>query len=667
MLISRNWLSEYVDISLPAKELGEWFTRIGLNCEGIEAKGDDLVFDLEVTSNRPDCLGHLGVARELAAATGKPFRPPTIELPAPQGRVEDLTSVTVECPDLCPRYTARVICNVKVAPSPAWLVDRLQTVGVRSVNNVVDITNFVLMEYSQPLHSFDYDRLAGRRIVVRRARKGETIRSIDETTCTLNEDMCVIADAEKPVAIAGVMGGRESEVTEATGNVLLESACFDPLTTRHTSRALGILSESNYRFERGVDPVAVDEASRRACELLCDLTGGEPTEGVVDVWARPYEPPSVSLRPARTDHLLGISVPPARQKDILSRLGLHTEEQGDRLVCTVPSFRADLRREVDLIEEVARLHGYDEIPTLGKVAHRVTSMGNAEWVRRLAIQTLAAAGYSEAITFSFVDEEEARLFGWPKPVCVNEIVRKTNRALRPSLLPSLLRAVKSNQDVGNTDVSLFELAAVFPPDPKASARPAEYVELGLVSTQGRRDVRGALEAVVRRIAPRAELTVQPAEGLADTILLNGEAVGRITTISPARTPDLQKHYGLEKDVAAATIRFEAIEQHAERTRTAQPIPKFPPIRRDLSLIVVEELSWGELAGALRTCSQPWRVEDRYVTTYRGKPIPKGKKSVTVTLEYRSNEGTLTHERVDEQVEQLLTSLRKAFPFERREQ
>ncbi|HNX26164.1 MAG TPA: phenylalanine--tRNA ligase subunit beta, partial [Phycisphaerae bacterium] len=288
MNTSINWLKQYVDTDLSPEQLAELFTGIGLNCDGVEIQDSDAVLDLEVTSNRPDCLGHIGIARELAAATGKELRLPKVSLPAGKGNINEITSVTVEAPELCPRYTARVIKNVKIGPSPKWLTDYLTAVGIRCINNVVDITNYILMEYSQPLHSFDFDRLDGKRIIVRRARKGEKIVSIDETTCELTDEMLVIADAKKPVAIAGIMGGLNSEVTDSTRNILLESARFDPLCIRRTSRALNLMSDSNYRYERGVDPVMLDEASRRACQLICELAGGEMAEGVVDVWANPF-------------------------------------------------------------------------------------------------------------------------------------------------------------------------------------------------------------------------------------------------------------------------------------------------------------------------------------------------------------------------------------------
>jgi len=267
---------------------------------------------LDVTSNRPDWLGHLGVARELAAVTGATLRRPKIGALPTAGVAGELTTVAVESPDLCPRYIARVIRGVKVGPSPAWLVEHLAAVGMRSVNNVVDVTNFVLMEYSQPLHSFDYDKLAEHRIVVRRAQDGEILQAIDGSKCELNHEMLMIADAARPVAVAGVMGGLNTEVTQGTTNILLESAQFDPMSVRKTSRRLQLMSDSNYRFERGVDPMGVDEASLRACQLIVELAGGQVAAGAVDVWAKPAGPWQLALRPERTTRLLGLEIPAAR-------------------------------------------------------------------------------------------------------------------------------------------------------------------------------------------------------------------------------------------------------------------------------------------------------------------------------------------------------------------
>ncbi len=661
MKVSLNWLTDYVDVSIPVSQLQELLRRIGLPVEEVIETEGDLILDLEVTSNRGDCLGHVGVAREVAAASGAELRRPRIgDLPT-SGRAADLTTVDVLDADLCPRYTARVVRGVKVGPSPAWVIERLEAVGLRGINNIVDITNYVLMEYSQPLHCFDYDKLAENRIVVRRAANGEHMVSIDETKCQLDETMLIIADAVKPVAIAGVMGGLETEVTQATTNVLIESARFDPLSIRRTSRKLQLMGESNYRFERGVDPVAVEEASLRACQLILELAGGDLAEGVVDVWAEPFQPRRVALRTDRCNALLGMDVPAERQREILRRLHLSPELAGGRIVCTIPSYRADLTREVDLIEEVARVEGYDKIPVSDEVCHGVSAEDLAARVRRLVGEALTASGFDEAITFSFIGRAEAELLGAERIVAVDEIARKTANVLRPTLVPSLLGACKTNQSVGNTEVRLFEIANCFPGGAEGHL-PDEYVELAMVTTGELAELRGALESVVARVAPPADLAVSPedarhlAEGTAAAVLLNGEPIGTLGHICER----LQHYYGLERPIAAAAVRFEPLQRVACLTRKYQPVPRFPAIRRDLSVIVDGPVTWQQLSKAVCGVDQPLREALEYVATYRGKPVPAGRKSVTLTLIYRCADRTLRGEEVDEQVEQVLASLRDAF-------
>ena len=669
MKISLNWLTEYVDVaSVPARELGEVFTRIGFCCDAIDQTDTDVVFDLEVTSNRPDCLGHIGIARELAAALGLELKlPDTVGLATASVRVADLTSVEVEAPGLCPRYTARVLRNVKIGPSPRWMVERLEAVGLRSINNIVDVTNYVLMEYGQPLHAFDRDLLAEGRIVVRRGREGEVIVSIDETTCKLTEEMLVIADAEKPVAIAGIMGGLASQVRPETTGILLESARFDPLTTRRTARALSLMSESSHRFERGVDPVAVDAASLRACQLILETAGGELAEGVVDVWAQPYEAPSVTLRTERCRKLLGVDVDDQTQADILNRLGLSVTLADGAAVCAIPSHRSDLTREADLIEEVARLYGYEKIPTSEKVTHPVTGLDVKERVRRDLREALASAGFDEAITFSFVDDEEAALMGFESGVCVDARIRRTNNLLRPSLLPSLLRACKANQDVGNEDVNLYELAAVFPPGEDATGLPGEYVELGLVTGQDLQSLRGVLEAAAERVAAGAGLEIVAAnvpglaEGAAASVHLGGRVIGIIGMVAP----NVLEHYGLVRPYAAAAVNYEMLGEGGGATRTYQPLPRLPAVRRDLSVVVDADVTWGRLAEVIGSLDQPALEALEYVGEYRGKQVPAGRKSVTFSLVYRSAEGTLRGEQVDEMIAHVAAALAKTLSAELR--
>ncbi len=657
MKISLNWLTDYVELSMSAKELAERLTCAGLNCEQIIETDSDVVLDLEVTSNRPDCNGHLGVAREVAAITGARFTPPGIGELATSGKVENLARVDVLEPELCPRYTARVIRNVKVGPSPRWMVERLEAVGLRSINNVVDATNYVLMEYSQPLHSFDYDKLSEHRIVVRRAEEGEVMVSIDGTTCHLDEQMLVIADAQKAVAIAGVMGGLSTEVTESTTNVLIESAVFDAMVTRRTSRKLQLMSESNFRFERGVDPVGVNAASLRACGLILDLAGGELAGGVIDVWAKPFEPVEVSLRPERTNLLLGVDIPAGKQEAILRGLELSPRIEDGRIVCTIPPHRPDLSREVDLVEEVARMEGYDNIPVQDRVTHALRDAGGVQRTRRRTCDALRAVGFDEAITPGFIDDAEAAMFGCREAVHVDPLVRRSNNALRATLLASLLRVCKTNQDAGNGPVNLFELASVFRPPAEGQTLPSEHWEMAMVTSRNLRELRGAMEAVVAYVAPDGRLEVRPAEadGLCPTasaeVLLDGEAIGHIGIVAE----NVRDHYALEHAPAAATVRFDALDRHAGAKRAYRPVPRFPAVRRDLSLIVDDEVTWSRLIEVIAAVDQPMRVGVDYVTTYRGKPIAEGRKSITVTLTYRWDQGTLRSEQVDEQVDAVLSA------------
>lgn len=665
MKISLNWLTDYVDVTMPAAELASLLMHIGLAVESIEETDSDIVLDVEVTSNRPDCLGHIGVAREIAAATGQPLRLPNLANVPVVGELAGLTSVEVLDSEFCPRYTARLLRGVKIQPSPTWMVERLEAVGLRGINNVVDATNYVMMEYSQPLHSFDYDKLVGRRIVVRRARDGERITAIDGTRHELRDWMGIIADAERPVAVAGVMGGLDTEVTDSTVNVLMEAAQFDPLMIRRASRELSLMSDSSYRFERAVDPVALERASLRACQLILQSGGGELLGGVVDVWAKPYQAPKVSLRPARCNRILGIDVPRPKQLAVLTSLGLQPREEGEVITCTVPPYRPDLTREIDLIEEVARIHGYDNIPAGGQVTHEVTSPSRLDLARKAVGEVLNAAGFYEAVTFTFIDREEAELFGWHNSLAVEKRIRKTNNVLREGLLPSLLRARKTNQDGGAERVDLFELSAVFPP--KGEGLPAEHTQLALLSDGSLQDVRAALEAVVRRFDPSAALEVRAADvagfapGSAAELTLAGQPFGLMGVLADA----VRDRYGLVNAPTGAMVRFDVLMSLGQAVRRYQPMPRFPAIRRDLSVVVDEGLIWQELSQTVASSAGPLCVAVDYVGAYRGKQIGSGKKSLTMHLTYRHLDRTLRHEEVDESVNAVIARLKASYNVELR--
>ena len=372
MKVSLDWLSEYVQVDLKAEEIAEVLSDLGLPCEGIERLDGDTVLDVEVTSNRGDCLSHIGIARELAAATGKELRLPQVELEEMERPASEFAQVEIREPDMCGRYTGRVIEGVKVGPSPDWMAKRLEAVGMRSVNNVVDATNYAMLETGQPPHAFDYATIEGAKIIVRKAMPGEQIVSIDGTKCDLTPEMLVIADVKRPVAVAGVMGGLETEVGDITKTILLEDAYFDPVCIRTTSRRLALPSEASFRFERFVDIERIDWASRRTAQLIVQVAGGRVAKGMVDAYPRKVQPREVTMRLSRLNKLLGIEVPQDVVLRILTALCFEPRLQEGSVVCRVPTWRSDIQREVDVIEEVARVHGYDRVPTRKQIQIEAT-------------------------------------------------------------------------------------------------------------------------------------------------------------------------------------------------------------------------------------------------------------------------------------------------------
>src|SRR5438270_8328913 len=415
MEISYNWLRELTDVSLPPRELAERLTMAGLAVDAVREAGEDFVLEFDLPSNRPDCLSHLGIAREAAALAGVGVRLPELTAKNVAGRAEEFTSVEIEDARLCPRYAARVVRGVKIAPSPEWLARRLQAIGQRPINNVADITNFVLHELGQPLHAFDLATLAERRIVVRRARAGEKIKTLDGVVRDLDEQMLVIADASRAVAVAGVMGGEETEISEATTDVLIESAYFDPQSVRRTSKALGLQTEASYRFERGVDYEGLRRAQDRCVALICEIAGGTATVDAVDVYPSKITPPVVYLRPRRVEELAGLAVGAKECLRILTSLGFDQIERdligdGDvsgKLLFQVPTWRTDVSIEEDLVEEVARHVGYEKIGEALPPSPVTGEYLAGDRRRRAARQVLAASGFNEAINYSFIDEASA--------------------------------------------------------------------------------------------------------------------------------------------------------------------------------------------------------------------------------------------------------------------
>ncbi len=657
MLVSWNWLKEYVALDMSVEALTDRLMMSGLNLEefGDHKESGDILIDLEVTSNRPDCLGQLGIARETSVLFQKELRIPPALVKEVATKTSSVTSVAIECPDLCPRYTARVIRGVKVGPSPVWLVRRLQTIGVKSINNVVDITNYVMMECGQPLHAFDFDQLHGQKIIVRNAKPGEKLAAINHETYPLTPDMCVIADSDHPVALAGVMGGLDTEISDKTTNVLIEVAEFAPRSIRATARKLGLHSPSSYRFERGINAYNLDWASRRCCELILSLAGGELLAAPVAAGAGAPAPRApITLRFSQITRILGIEIPRDAVVRILHDLGLETTgtETESSVSLVPPTWRRDLEREIDLIEEVARIYGYDKIPEDRPVPLTVSSATLQDRVREKAADLLVGAGFFEAVTVSFVN---AKTFAINRPwgdlpaLSVDHSTRVEENLLRQSIIPSLLNSRRHNERHGNFDARLFELAKVFLH--AKSDRTDELAEpevLSFVTEQSYGEVKGLVEAIAAAVNPAALVTVRPTAlpcfeaGRGAEVLLNGKPWGWLGEVAGS----VREQLDLRDAVSAAELRMAPLLAVANLIPKYVEVPKFPVSERDLNFVLDEQVPWQELSEVAHDAAGPLLESLAFAGQYRGQQIPPNKKSYVVRLNYRSTERTLTNEEIE---------------------
>lgn len=693
MIISWNWLCELVPLKVTPAELVERLMMAGLNHEGTEPLGNDFAIDLEITSNRPDCLGHIGVAREAAVLFDLPLRFSEADLSAwrPAGRpgeritddIRHYTSVEVACPDLCPRYVARLIRGVRVGPSPAAMAVRLATVGQPVINNVVDATNYVLMECGQPLHAFDFQKLRGRRILVRRARPGETFTAINHQTYVLDSEMCVIADAERPVALGGVMGGEETEITPQTTDVLIEAAQFAPLSIRTTARKLKLHSPSSYRFERGTDPEMVDWASRRACELILKTAGGELVEGVIDVGPPRPRRPAITLRLDQISRVLGIEVPPERVRKLLVALGCREQSAGPREIITIPpSWRRDLEREIDLIEEVARIHGYDKIPEDAVVPLAASHRPHRDRVLAQVRQVLVAAGCYEAMTASVVPQHWSALFSpWTETAPLATLTPMLEGAdrLRRSLVPSLLEARRLNESLNNRQGDLFETALLYLPiSPEGPAHTGELPSssgsvpagrqvlheqwtLAVVSGQGFYHLKGIVESLLEVLHVEPELQVGDyphpflAPGTGCLLHLGEQRLGFLGEVAASAL----KTMGLTRPAAVLEIALEPLVAAAPELTRSKPLSPYPPIDRELNLIVPESVRWADLATTVRKACGPLLERLEYLDTYRdpAKDGPQTKR-LHFAFHLRAPDRTLTGPEADRLREAVVEACRR---------
>lgn len=669
MIVSWNWLKEYVLLDMPSAELERRLMMAGLNHESTYDVDGDLAIDLEVTSNRSDCLGHLGVAREVAVLWQRELKEPAAQPVAGSTPVDDLASVRIECPQLCWRYTARVIRGVQVGASPAWLARRLKTLGIASINNVVDVTNYVLMECGQPLHAFDLDRLAGQQIMVREPRAGEKLEAIDHKTYELAAGMCILADAERPVGIGGVMGGASTEVSTATSNLLIESALFHPASIRATARQLNLHSDSSYRFERGIDPERVDWASRRCCELILELAGGELAAGSIDVGERPKPRPPVILRFAQLKRILGIEVPVDEVLRIVTALGNRPRRQTDVEIEVIPpTWRHDLSREIDLVEEVARIHGYEQIPEDVTVPMAPSARTDSDRVLSQVRHVMTALGYDEALTLSTVDESWSEAFSpWSSAAplqAMTPVLRRADR-LRRSLVPSLLGARRTNEALANATIELFEIAKIYLPQP--SGLPREKLVLALTSGGDFRAVRGTVEALLAALHVAARLdardTRQPLfDDAAAELWLGDELLGFVGEVDRAG----QKQFDLRGPTTVAELKLDVLIQAACLVPQSRSLPAYPAIARDLNLVVPEAIRWQQIVEQVHRQADSLLESLDYKETYRdAQRLGAGKKSVLFSVSLRDESATMTNEAADALRDKIVAACHEQFGAELR--
>lgn len=671
-------------ISDEAAGLMELSSDLSIGSSLTEALGlDDVIFELEITPNRPDCLSMIGVAREIRAETGNDLKLPQVDLQEDEADINELTSVIIDDPDLCPRYAARVVRGVKVGESPAWLKQRLESIGVGVINNIVDITNFVLMEYGQPLHAFDYHKLTENRIVVRRAAENEQITTLDEEERNLTPDMLVIADAEKPVALAGIMGGYDSEITETTCDVLLESANFQPSSVRATAKKLGIHTEASYRFERGADPEAVIPALDRAAQLIAELAGGTICEGVTDVYPGQREPLQIQLRPERVNFILGTTLETSEIEQILSRLGFNVEASQPKkniYQVTVPSFRGDITREIDLIEEIARVHGYDNIPTAlpkGDIPIPVPNI-SVEVGRRIK-HFLLGSGMMESVNYSFCH-----------PHCFDKIRLATDNPLRDTLklrnplspemsilrttlLPSLFDNARHNHNHQIDNIALFELSTVFiqgeEPARVAGILAGEIGE-GVYGNPYRSpdffDIKGTVEGILD-VCGTTDYVFKKTEdptfhpGRNAEVLLENRRIG----ILGEAHPKVLESYELPYKAYLFELDLEALADAADFSKRFEPIPIYPSVLRDLAIVVDEDMQSDMPIEIIYSTGGELVESVRLFDVYVGDQVPEDKKSLAYTITYHSATETLTDKAVNDLHDKVVKRLNQELGAELR--
>ena len=679
MKISLEWLKEYLDGDISVSQVVDALNRIGLMVEAIEEKGEDVLLDVETYANRPDTLGHLGMAREVAAGLGLSLKEKTWPLAEFSQKTSEAVDVQIWDEDLCPRYCGIVVKGVKVGPSPAWLAKRIESMGLNPINNIVDISNYVLFSTSHPIHAFDLDKIAGAKIIIRRAKKGEKLLCLDGQDLALAPEMLVIADELKPVALAGVIGGQDSAVTEKTKEVFIESAYFDPVSVRKTRKAAGIQTDAAYRFERGADIACPPQAALMAASLLGQF-GGRAAKDLADVYPQPRKKKEIILRHRRVVDLLGVEVEESFIKKTLTDLefGVETGQGGIWLV-KVPFFRVDIDREIDLIEEIARFFGYKNIPSVlppVKVAEPIPDKSK-ERISKLR-PLLFHRGFNEVITFSFSDPETEKILGSGRQaVEIRNPVSAKSSLLRTSLLGGLMETLAWNKNRGLDAVHIFETGKVYSME---GSDCRERLTLGLLSA-GPQDepqwqqkpqeagffyIKGACEALMEQLryepfSFEAESHPFFASGRSVALVYKEEKIGCLGRVNTG----ILDGFSVKPDVYAAEINLELLFGKQPQPFAYVPVVKLPSVSRDISLVVPRDVAYQEIKKTIEKLPLPILEEFQVVDLYSGESLPQDTVSLSFRFIYRHPQRTLLAEEVDKAEQQILNVLTKTFKVQLR--
>ena len=677
MKISIEWLKDYVDIRESSDKLKEDLSMIGLLVETVSEIQGSSVLEVEVTSNRPDCLSYIGIAREISALYQRPLKNPPVQETLAVSPEAIPYRIEIRDENLCPRYAGIVMDGIKIADSPQWMQRRLEAGGMRPLNNIVDITNYVLLEMGHPLHAFDFDILRQGKIVVARAKPGAGMKTLDDADRQLDGEMLMINDGEGPVAIAGVMGGLNSEISRSTGRVLIESAYFQPASVRRTSRKLGLSTEASYRFERGADWENIVPALARTCYLIEKIAGGRIAGSLQDIYPKKIEPVRILLHQAHVVSLLGVELTPDFIESTLLRLGFKLEKQGTSAwEVTCPTCRADMELEADLIEELARFFGYQNIPSILPPSQTAGTHSPVYTLENSIRNILVGQGYSEALNLSFASEADHLEFPSPEGgrVAIQNPLTEDTQYMRTTLAPALVRSAKRNFNFDQRLIRLFEIGRVYSPGPDGA--PGERNTLGILGTGGFAGqnwanpspdfgffhLKGLIEVLMQGLRIRS-FKIKPTMAVswlnprdAATLEIGGECVGFLGSLSPV----LQDKYKLRQPVCLAELDFERLAKYAFAPMAYTSLPKYPSVERDMSIVVSRNTAYNAIYEGIDGLRIPELTGIDLIDVYEGEKIPSGSVSLTLRLSFQDRERTLTVDRVQDFVDTILSFLNKSY-------